>query len=176
MQTAKFLSFSVGLVLAAATVASVLGALRLFLQPGPLVVAVVLAVLGLASLRAPVKWGFGGWRVPRGWEAWGPSRYLFVFGYALGLGFLTAVPSLTLVGFQLWVWSLPAWTALVLGEASFVLGRLLVPVITAYQARAGDDVVLTADRLAARVVRFGYLEPTIALALAAVLAARFLWH
>ncbi len=175
MQAAKFLSFSVGLVLAAAAVATVLGSLQPLLRPGRLAVAAILAVLGLASLLAPARWGIGGWRVPRQWEAWGPSRYLFVFGFALGLGFLTAVPSLILVGFQLWVWSLPAWGALMVGEASFVLGRLLVPVLTAYQARGGD-VVTTTDRLVARVAALGHLEALIAFGLAAVLTVQFFWH
>jgi hypothetical protein len=160
-----------GLVLAAASVAGLIRLLQQVLRPNALCVAVVLVALGLV---APSGWGRGGWRVPRQWESWGSTRYLFVFGYAIGLGFLTAIPSLTLIGFQVWAWSLPARGVLAAAEASFVLGRLLDPVLSGYQAGRQGDIVRATDRLVVRIAALGRLEPVVAFALAGVLVADFL--
>lgn len=61
------------------------------------------------------------WRVPREWGYWGPQRYAAAFGFLLGLGFVTAIPS-------------PAFYVLIVLALSNVSPALIVAVFASFGA------------------------------------------
>ncbi len=64
--------------------------------PGVLVAAVAFFCAGIGAGVLPNLLPNSSWRIPQAWARWGQAWYAMAFGMALGIGFLTAIPS---VGF-----------------------------------------------------------------------------
>jgi len=132
-------------------------------------VALVLLVLALFRFVRPKAVAVGGYKVPRDWERWGPSRYLGVFGFFLGLGFVTTMPSPVMIGLLAWTWHLRDLGLAIATFMVFAVGRSL-PAMNVYLAsRREEDVKEAADTMARRVPVVGLAEAGVATALALML-------
>lgn len=60
------------------------------------------------------------WRVPQDWARFGQGWYASIFGVALGLGFITAIPAAGFYAFVLAASTLPSWEQA--GAAFFAFG------------------------------------------------------
>jgi hypothetical protein len=103
----------------------------------------------------------------RGWARFGRVGYAALFGFALGTGVLTVVPSAALYALLALAWSAPAWWqtyALVLAFAS--ARAAMVPLLTARSMRTRVHPGLHSDRLRDAMARVGAVEATLAVLLA----------
>jgi hypothetical protein len=132
-------------------------------------VALILLVLALFRFVRPKTVAVGGYKVPRDWERWGPSRYLGVFGFFLGLGFVTTMPSPVMIGLLAWTWHLRNLGLAIVTFMAFAVGRSLPSLKVYLASRREEDVKEAADTMARRVPGVGLAEAGVATALALVL-------
>jgi hypothetical protein len=163
----RILPFTLGLVAGGSLLAGLLVLVRQFANPIPGVIVVAGAALAAAAalrlLPAPPS---SPWRVPRGWNTVGQTRFALVFGLILGFGLLTAVST---AGFYVVVlfalYAEPSAAVLVI--MAFIVGRAVpshIAVLPAFRA----DVTMFTWRLARvlRALRPAEAAPLVALAVA----------
>jgi hypothetical protein len=166
---ASLVSYLAGLAaggLISAALLTALGALWAFSASQ---VALILLVLALFRFVRPKTVAVGGYKVPRDWERWGPSRYLGVFGLFLGLGFVTTMPSPVMIGLLAWTWHLRNLGLAIVTFMAFAFGRSLPSLKVYLASRREEDVKEAADAMARRVPVVGLAEAGVATALALVL-------
>lgn len=117
-----------------------------------------LLIGGLRLLR-PTTILPGGWKVRRVWEHWGALRYMAVFGFFLGLGFVTTIasPSFLLMA----TWGLQSANILVpfATFAGFAAGRIATTLISAAgDAKVSSVVCRAVDNVRARIAPLGRIE------------------
>jgi dipeptide/tripeptide permease len=138
-------------------------------RPGLLVVGLLALVLACGRLIRPDNVAIGGFKVPREWEAWGRGRYLSVFGFLLGMGVITTMPSPVMLVLVAWVWNVDslAWASITFGI--FAVGRLIGTIATVLgQGRAQGDVAKAADMVIERMSYLARLEALVTIALGVV--------
>jgi hypothetical protein len=136
--------------------------------PLPAVAAVCLASAVLLVLQAVVPLRLPGsrWMVPREWARFGTPSYAALFGFALGTGVITALPSPALYALLAMVEAAPRWWQAVGLMLVFGLARgAMVPLLTARSARRGVHPSLGIDRLRATMARLGVVEIVLLVAL-----------
>ncbi|MCZ9880855.1 hypothetical protein [Arthrobacter sp. B2a2-09] len=148
---------SVGLVLGALTTATVLMALALWIQVPAVVVGLLLLVLAPFRIARPMSVAPGGWKVRREWERWGTTRYMAVFGWFLGLGFVTTMASPLFVVCALWALSQGHWAVAVFTFLAFAVGRLTTTVATTFDESFACDTS-AADKIVRAVSPLGIIE------------------
>lgn len=151
------LAHSVGLVLGALTTATVLMTLALWIQVPVAVVGLLLLVLAPFRIARPTTVAPGGWKVRREWERWGTTRYMAVFGWFLGLGFVTTMASPLFVVCALWALSQGNWSVAVFTFLAFAAGRLMTTVATTFGESYARDTS-AADKVVRAVLPFGIFE------------------
>jgi len=129
--------------------------------PLPAVAAVCLASAVLLALQAVVPLRLPGshWMVPREWARFGTTRYAALFGFALGTGVVTALPSPALYALLAMVEAAPRWWQAVGLMVVFGLARgAMVPLLTVRSARRGVHPSVGSDRLRDTMARLGVVE------------------
>lgn len=104
-------------------------------RPPVAIVAAVCIVLGGIRAWRPKAVPKGGILVPRHWERWGDTWFLFVFGLFLGFGFITTLPSVTMLALALGVWYLHNLYAGLVIWTMFAFGRFALALWTGYENR-----------------------------------------
>ena len=112
----------------------------------PAAVAGVIAVASAVAVAiAPDLYPSSAWRVPRTWGwRFGSLGYVVLFGGILGLGFLTAVPSISFYTLIAWGLSADAPAQVWLVFAAFGVARAVpaLVVVTLANTRHSDPVAL----------------------------------
>lgn len=88
----------------------------------------VVGIVALASAAVgggivPIRILGRGWRIPQTRARFGHVAYAALFGGILGVGFLTAVPSIGFYAFVAWGLAAPGWESVVLVFGAFGVGR-----------------------------------------------------
>lgn len=121
-------------------------------------------VVGIAALTSaligggvvPIRLPESGWRIPQSWVRFGHAAYAALFGGILGLGFLTAIPSIGFYALLAWGLAAPGWQAVVPVFGAFGVSRALPLLFSAMGAkrRQGypDEELDQLEKLANRVV------------------------
>jgi hypothetical protein len=139
-------------------------------SPGRALVACLAIVLGGLRFARPRTIGMGGFKVPQHWAAFGDAPYMALFGFFLGMGLVTTVPSTVMVVLAAWVWHAHN---LVLAAAvfwSFALGRLGTTVAAwALSRRSQEEAFVTANEVERRIAGVARVEAAVAIALGFVL-------
>ena len=151
------LAHSIGLVLGALSTATVLMTLAFWIQVPTAVVGLLLLVLAPFRIARPTTVAPGGWKVRREWERWGTTRYMAVFGWFLGLGFVTTMASPLLVACALWTLSQGHWPVAIPTFLAFAAGRLMTTVATTFDESFACDTS-AADKIVRAVSPFGVVE------------------
>jgi hypothetical protein len=149
------LAYLIGLLLGAGISTVVVYSLGLLWRPSALLVGVLAVILGLGRVFFPRNVAAGGWKVPRNWELWGPVRYLGAFGLFLGMGFVTTMPSPTMVVLIAWMWHLHSLPLILVTFEGFALGRVLTTALM-FADRDGAPVD-GADRANALIAKLSFL-------------------
>jgi len=149
---------TVGILVGAAVTAALLGGVSNLL-PAPLwLVAGAFMLFGIFRLFRPSTMAPGGWKVRRQWEAWGPRPYMLVFGFCVGLGFVTTMASPVYIALMLYGTTVGLTTGLLV-FAWFAFGRMLTTwVIAVGDAHHGANVTRFADRVQSATQKVGILE------------------
>lgn len=138
---------SLGVLAGAATTAMLLVGLADVVQIPVWFVALLLIVAAPFRVLRPVLVAPGGWKVRREWERWGTVRYMGVFGYFLGLGFVTTMASPLFVVCSLWVVTQGETSLAIFTMMAFATGRIVTTVATSFNesfacgTNAADKVV-----------------------------------
>jgi hypothetical protein len=128
---------------------------------GAIAVLAAAAALGLRPPSSP-------WRVPRGWAQAGDAGFATIFGFALGLGFPTLVPTFGFYALVAWGLTEP-WQATIPVFAAFALARSLLLVAASF--RSSEERVTDLAAGAMRSVRLARpLDAALLAALATALA------
>jgi hypothetical protein len=143
----------------------------LFWRPGALVVGLLAVILGLGRIFFPDNLAAGGFKVPRHWEAWGASRYLGVFGVFLGMGFVTTMPSSTMVVLIAWMWHLHVLGLILITFEAFALGRIVTTASAIAGRKDPGDSPARADMAIRRMSYLPRVEAATSIALGAALLA-----
>lgn len=155
--TATITVHSVGVLAGAATTALILTGLGQIIQIPLWVVAALLLVAAPFRILRPTLVAPGGWKVRREWERWGTVRYMGVFGYFLGLGFVTTMASPLFVVCVLWATSQGDTTLALFTLLAFGTGRIVTTVATSF-----DDSFACSTSAADKVIEgirpFGRVE------------------
>ncbi|MES2092909.1 MAG: hypothetical protein V4531_03725 [Actinomycetota bacterium] len=123
----------------------------------------VLLVGGLRLFR-PETLAPWGWKVRRQWQAWGDRPYMLVFGFCIGLGFLTTMASPVFIAVMMYGTTL-TWSAVCLVFLWFAIGRLSTTWVTAIgDAKDGAYASRSADRVQLAIRRVGVMEGATAVA------------
>ncbi|MET4783735.1 hypothetical protein [Glaciihabitans sp. UYNi722] len=126
---------------------------------GPTWLAFPLIIVGALRLFRATTMLPGGWKVRRMWERWGALRFMGVFGFFLGLGFVTTIVS---PGFFLMAaWSVQSGTLYVPAAifAGFAGGRIATSLIAAAgDAKSSSVICQTVDTVKSRITPLGYIE------------------
>lgn len=166
---ARILPFTLGLVVGAVLLASLLAAVRHVIDPLPgVVVSASAAFAAVAALQLVPSLPSSSWRVPRGWNIAGETPFALAFGVILEVGVLTAIAT---AGFYVIVlWGLYAgWSEALPVLVAFALGRA-VPSHLAMLQRFRSDVPMFTWRLARllRALRPAEAAPLVVLAVTMV--------
>lgn len=117
------------------------------------IVALVSSVVGSGVI--PIRLPESGWRIPRSWARFGHTTYAALFGGVLGLGVLTAIPSIGFYTLLVWGLSRADWQTVLLIFGVFGVARALPLVFSAIGAkRRGkypDEELDKIEKLAERV-------------------------
>lgn len=125
--------------------------------PVTMVSAVAFSSAAVAAIR-PSSLPLGSrWRIPRTWRGLGPTKYAAVFGFILGMGVLTAIPSISFLTLLVWCTSAPAWRDVLLVFVAFGASRSLPLAIATVRANRRNEIGLV-DRVAMSVQRLAALE------------------
>jgi hypothetical protein len=138
-------------------------------RPGALAVGVLALALACGRLFRPDSVAIGGFKVPREWEVWGRGRYLSAFGFLLGMGVITTMPSPMMLALIAWVWNVGslAWATITFGM--FGVGRLVGTVATIVgQSRVQGDATIAADVVIQRLIQLARLEVLTAVGLGVI--------
>lgn len=149
------LAYIAGLLLGAGISTLVVYGLGLLWRPSALLVGVLAVLLGLGRVFFPRNVAAGGFKVPRRWEIWGPVRYLGAFGLFLGMGFVTTMPSPTMVVLIAWMWHLHTLSLILVTFEGFAFGRILTTALI-FAGRDGMPVD-EADRANAVIAKLSFL-------------------
>ncbi len=165
-------SYGLGLVLGALISSGVVYLLGLLWRPSLLLAGGLAAALGILRFVYPDRVAAGGFKVPRDWAAWGIGRFLGAFGLMLGMGFVTTMPSPTMLALLFLLWHAHSlWFTIVTFEV-FALTRGLTTFATlSLQARDSGDVVVAADTLVEKLKRVPRAEAVVSIALGVTLLA-----
>lgn len=97
------------------------------------IVALASAVFG--SKAGPIRLPEIGWRIPQSWARFGYVTYAALFGAILGVGVLTAVPSIGFYALLAWGLAATDWQAIVPAFAAFGMARVLPLLLAALSAK-----------------------------------------
>lgn len=160
---------SVGVVLGSLTTGCLLWFTGLVLPIPSIVIAISFLALGIARIFRPNTLAPWGWKVRRHWESWGTRRYMFTFGFCIGLGFLTTMASPVFIALAMY--GTRAGLAMACLTLSwFAIGRLSTTWIVAIRdAGSGADVSRTADRVQKAVKYVGVAEALVAIGIGVTL-------
>lgn len=163
------LGYFAGLVAGAVVSGSILYLLSRLWRPGVLVVGVLALALACGRLFRPDSVAIGGFKVPREWEAWGRGRYLSAFGFLLGMGVITTMPSPVMIALIAWVWHVGSLDWAIVTFGLFGVGRLIGTVATiASQPRMRGGVTAAADVVIERMSYLPRLEVLAAVGLGVI--------
>lgn len=98
---------------------------------GAVALTSVIVGSGLASVRLPQS----SWRIPQSWARFGHATYAGLFGGILGLGILTAIPSIGFYTLLVWGLASPSWQAAVAIFGAFGVARALPLLFSAMSAK-----------------------------------------
>ena len=157
-----------GLVLGAVTTASLLFLVGKVVHAPAVVAMVAFVLLGLVRLGRPGTVMPGGWKVRRSWERFGTRPYLFLFGYFLGLGFVTTMASPLALAIAAWALTGSAYVAVTGVLLCFALGRILTTAAATWMD-PGDRELESANVVRARTPRLVIIEGALAIAAGVVL-------
>ena len=157
-----------GLVLGALTTATLLFLVGTAVHAPAVVAVVAFPLLGLVRLGRPGTVMPGGWKVRRSWERFGTRPYLFVFGFFLGLGFVTTMASPLAVAVAVWALTGPPYVAVVAVLLCFALGRIVTTAAATWMD-PGDRELESANAVRAKTPRLVIIEGALAIAAGAVL-------
>jgi len=99
-------------------------AVGLFRRPPLWTVGISAAFAGAAILIGLGRPTGSRWRVPIGWQRAGHVKFAGLFGFSLGLGFATNLPSIGLLVLFLFAASTSAWYVAALFGIGFAFGRV----------------------------------------------------
>jgi hypothetical protein len=165
---ARIIFYAIAVIAGSLSLAGVLAASAAALGHPPTVVLGVVAIVAAATTAGliPSPFPTSPWRVPRGWGQAGDSAFAGLFGYALGLGFLTAIPSAAFYVLVTWALSV-GWGESWLAFVSFGIGRCVPLMAAAFLSVFARDVVgftTTAKRMV------GWIRPVEVMLLSAIAA------
>jgi cytochrome c biogenesis protein CcdA len=130
--------FAVSLAGGAVTLGATLALIGSWMRPPEILVGITAVIAGAMAAGLLPSFPASRWRVPRSFSMFGEGQFVLVFGFVLGLGVLTALPSFGFYVLVAWgltgslYFTLPAFLA-------FSAGRAL-PVITAAVFWRGDEI------------------------------------
>jgi hypothetical protein len=145
----------IGVYAAAVPLGAVVLALSLHLAgtglsvPRQAVGAVALAGAAIAIGAMPDLFPRSKWRIPREWTRLGPLGYSAIFGTILGVGFLTAIPSIAFYPMMTWGLAAESWASLLPVFLAFGLIRPVPLVLVAALGLRGHDPVESLGRMQA---------------------------
>ena len=147
-----------GVILGSLATAVAVWGLGQFVSIPAMVVAGACLLLGTLRLFRPNTLAPWGWKVRRQWESWGTVPYMLVFGFCIGLGFLTTMASPVFLALMLYGTS-SSLAVVCMTFAWFAVGRLVTTWVVAIgDSRTGADVTRSADRVQRRTRYVGILE------------------
>jgi hypothetical protein len=159
-------------VLGALISSGIIYLLGLLWRPSLLVAGSLAAALGILRLLYPDRVAAGGYKVPRDWAVWGIGRFLGAFGLMLGMGFITTMPSPTMLALLFLLWHAHSLVFIIVIFETFAITRGLTTFATLFlQARNSDDVVLAADTLVDKLRQVPRAEAVVSIALGITLLA-----
>jgi hypothetical protein len=139
-----------------------------FVEPVPRTVAAVLFLLSAGAVAGVwPRFPTSRWRVPRIWAKHGETAYAAVFGFILGVGFVTASPSPGLVAVAVGVMTLGSWNEASLVFVAFALARMTPLVAVAISAARRQGAFDLLERFGSLAVGFASVEVVVLLAAAA---------
>ncbi len=107
------------------------------------------------------------WMVPRQWARFGTTAYAACFGFALGTGVMTLLPSAALYALLALAESAPRWWQSYVIMVTFAAARgVMVPLLTTRSIRRGLHPSVGGDRLRDNMARLGVVETVLLAALA----------
>jgi len=149
-----------GLLVGSLVTGALVAGLGILIPPfGAIWLAIPFLVVGALRIFRPTTVVPGGWKVRRVWERWGLVRYMGVFGFFLGLGFVTTIVSPSF--FLLIAWGLGSATifAPLAAFAGFAGGRVVTTLISASgDARGSSTTCVTVDSVKTRIRVLGSIE------------------
>lgn len=136
---------------------------------GALVLTLALAGCVAIFARGDMSTAAGSaWRVPRNWAAVGHSTYAAVFGVALGAGFITALPSVGLLGIFLWAVADAKPVIVLVVFVAFALGRVLPFLAIAERSRRTGVFPVGSVDFATKIARGAFATEVAGLGILAV--------
>lgn len=136
----------------------------------PLAVAVAAAICLPFVLSGSSRLVESPWRIPRSWARFGSVPYAVLFGSILGVGFLTALPSISFYVVVVATLSATSWKYAFVVLAAFALGRIVPVPIVGLSGVSRERQFRTTERLQSVARRLGGVE----VALLASVAAAFI--
>lgn len=85
--------FVVALAAGSVTLGAILSGIGSWIKPPEIVVGVTAVIAGAMAAGVLLNIPSSRWRVPRSFSMFGEGPFVLLFGFALGLGVLTALPS-----------------------------------------------------------------------------------
>lgn len=144
-------------------------------KPPTLVVAGLAVTLGAVRLARTHTVATGGFKVPRHWEALGPTPYMGIFGALLGLGVVTTMPSTTMIALVGWTWHTHQLDAGMLTFGLFTFGRLATTAaMWARHHRRGEHLAAAADATEQRSTHLARAEACTSILLGSILVTAYI--
>lgn len=170
--TVAAVAHTVATLAGAALTASALLLLRRVAGPVPSAAVAVVCIAAAVAMVAGVRVPGSRWMVPREWARFGTTGHAALFGFSLGTGVATLLPSAAMYALLVAAASAPSTGQSYAVMLTFAAARgLMVPLLTARSARLGVHPAVGIDRLRDAMARLGSVEVVllVALAMASVL-------
>jgi hypothetical protein len=158
---------TVALLAGATVTASALVVLRLVAGPAPVPVVAAVCIAAALATVAGVRIPTSRWMVPREWARFGTTGHAALFGFSLGTGVATLLPSAAMYALLVAAESAPSPSRSYALVLTFAAARaLMVPFLTVRSAFLGKHPAVGIDDLRDGMARLGVIEVVLLVALA----------
>lgn len=142
----------------------------LWQRPLQIVAFVALGSALISSGLVPVRSPQSPWRIPKSWNRFGPTTFAALFGFVLGLGFLTVVSSSGYYVLLVWAAMSPAWSDVWPAFVAFGAGRVMPLILAAILAGEPESRQLqrVLQKMRSAAPTMVYLEISLLVAVSAV--------